>query len=460
MAGDIDRVQLRNLVGLVIGDPARYTHRSLPEELTRVGLPEPPGEGSKRERIEGSLAALPDVDLPMVAAQILVSGFSMHAATRNAIQDILWAGKGGHEIPKKTRRELSRTLDLGELVQNVDRFRDLLDRLWVLDDDPFSWPGAHDHSLRAHVEGHVFRNPGDWDAEALFEGLGAFDASDARFARFLEELTSGDILLDEPLQRRVVETMNPHLRTIGAELRETGEDGGYPVFTLVSQSARTRQPKNLIFASLAGKPDIRFLDAIDNDIEIVGNEDDVLIYDRPFGPDGVRWKDLQAWWREKRQIDDEDEAKRSLYQRLLKSLPDSSPPQRNLFELYYAIHGSAVQNLPALLPEVWLLWDPKTVRQRGPQALLQFRMDLVLILPRGRRVVLEVDGSHHYSSGGRADTAKYASNMRGDRDLKLNGYDVFRFGAVELQDRESARALLSHFFADLFRHFHVSPSPR
>ena len=55
------------------------------------------------------------------------------------------------------------------------------------------------------------------------------------------------------------------------------------MFSVVStQAARTRQPKNLIFASLA-KPDIRFANAVDNDIEIVGNADKVLVYDRPIG---------------------------------------------------------------------------------------------------------------------------------------------------------------------------------
>ena len=47
---------------------------------------------------------------------------------------------------------------------------------------------------------------------------------------------------------------------VGAELRETGTDGGYPVFSVVStRLARTQRPKNLIFATLA-KPDIRFRD--------------------------------------------------------------------------------------------------------------------------------------------------------------------------------------------------------
>jgi hypothetical protein len=70
---------------------------------------------------------------------------------------------------------------------------------------------------------------------------------DTRFARFLEGLVSADVIPDEPAQRRVVSIVNPHLRSVGAELRETGADGGYPVFSVVSaQSARTRRPKNLI----------------------------------------------------------------------------------------------------------------------------------------------------------------------------------------------------------------------
>lgn len=157
------------------------------------------------------------------------------------------------------------------------------------------------------------------------------------------------------------------------------------------------------------------------------------------------------------QLSSEAEAKRSLYQRLIRSLPDNSPPQRNLYELYHEIYSSAVQDLPALLPEVWLHWDPKTVRERGPQALLRFRMDFLLLLPHGQRVVLEVDGSQHYTSAdGRPDGTQYAANVRGDRDLKLSGYEVFRFGGTELHDRERARDLLQDFFADMFRRFQVT----
>lgn len=201
------------------------------------------------------------------------------------------------------------------------------------------------------------------------------------------------------------------------------------------------RPKNIIFASQT-KPDIRFRDAINNDIEIATNADQVLVYDRPVGPDGLRWCDLQAWWSDLMEIRDAEVAKASLYHRLRDSLPASSPPQRLLFESYHRVFGAAVTGLPALLPEVWLHWDPQTVKERGPNALLRFRMDFLLLLPNGIRVVLEVDGRHHYAhEDGRADPGRYGVLAAGDRDLKLAGYQVFRFGADELSGKAAAEAV-------------------
>lgn len=115
-------------------------------------------------------------------------------------------------------------------------------------------------SLRGQIEQHVLRNPGDWTAEDLFEQLGAFDTGGARFGRFLERLVSADLIPDEPTQRAITNLINPRLREAGAELRETGSDGGYPVFSVVPVgAARHRQPKNLVFASQV-KPDIRISD--------------------------------------------------------------------------------------------------------------------------------------------------------------------------------------------------------
>ena len=78
-------------------------------------------------------------------------------------------------------------------------------------------------------------------------------------------------------------------------------------------------------------------------------------------------------------------------------------------------------------------------------------MDFLLLLPGGQRVVLEVDGKHHYATEGRADPEVYARTMRGDRELKLNGYDVYRFGAAELATPERAQVVVQAFFRDLYR---------
>ncbi|MEU3622473.1 hypothetical protein [Amycolatopsis coloradensis] len=45
--------------------------------------------------------------------------------------------------------------------------------------------------------------------------------------------------------------------------------------------------------------------------------------------------------------------------------------------------------------------------------------------------------------------------MRADRELKLSGYEVFRFGTDELQTEEQARTVAGTFFPEFFRSFGV-----
>ena len=46
--------------------------------------------------------------------------------------------------------------------------------------------------------------------------------------------------------------------------------------------------------------------------------------------------------------------------------------------------------------------------------------------------------------------------MQGHRNLKLARYDVFRFGAADLDEETRAREMLHAFFGDLFRIYHVT----
>jgi hypothetical protein len=149
-------------------------------------------------------------------------------AARFAIEDVLWAGRGAPEVPKRVRREIARDLDrvLDVLTRKADRFMALLESLWKINDSQLGFFASDLTSLRGQIEQHVIRNPGDWTAEDLFEQLGAFDAGDARFGRFIEGLLSADLIPDEPAQRAVADVVNPRLRGAGAELRETGADDG------------------------------------------------------------------------------------------------------------------------------------------------------------------------------------------------------------------------------------------
>lgn len=78
-------------------------------------------------------------------------------------------------------------------------------------------------------------------------------------------------------------------------------------------------------------------------------------------------------------------------------------------------------------------------------------MDFLLLLDRHRRIVLEVDGIQHYAdSESRASPARYAEMAAADRELRLTGYEVYRFGGNEIADRSQAAIILDKFFSDLF----------
>ena len=219
----MDYAQLRSLLEpLITGLKDAGTHTMLPTLCGELGLPAPTADGSKRERMASSFEAVGDTDLPVVARKLLVR-HPPNATTRNQIQDILWSDAVCPPIPKRYRRELARRLNGEELYGDARRFDELLERLWILDsDDWMHLLGGKPTGLRAEIQQHVHRNPEDWPAETLFDQLGAYDASDRRFALFLEGLASADVRPDETAQRHFVGCVNESLRSCGVELRETG----------------------------------------------------------------------------------------------------------------------------------------------------------------------------------------------------------------------------------------------
>jgi len=85
---------------------------------------------------------------------------------RIAIQDVLWADEPAIEGPKRYRRDVAHALEKIDHFVDPRRFDELLDRHWMLGTDPLAgWFGRSDTSLRAQIDRHVDRNPGDWSVD-------------------------------------------------------------------------------------------------------------------------------------------------------------------------------------------------------------------------------------------------------------------------------------------------------
>lgn len=165
-------------------------------------------------------------------------------------------------------------------------------------------------------------------------------------------------------------------------------------------------------------------------------------------PEGLTWRALVAWWANTDRVpaDAEREVATALYRRLAASMGNNDA-EKFLFDSYCALYRTRGFDLPALIPQVYLHYDPYTKRAGGK--LVRQRMDFLLLLPNRRRIVIELDGQQHYANNGRPRPDLYAAMVSEDRRLRLDGYEVYRFGGQEFLNRKSAASMLSEFFQEL-----------
>lgn len=213
--------------------------------------------------------------------------------------------------------------------------------------------------------------------------------------------------------------------------------------------------KNLIFAANGPKPELVLRDAVNNDVEIVRNGEYCLVYDRPIPADGLTFRNLIEWWRKRQDFDDSIPARdvgMNLHHRLRASLGNNRV-ELLVFDTYVSRYKGNQFDIPALIPQVYLHFDPATQLSRrnagqNGSPLARQRMDFLILFSNTHRVVLEVDGKQHYAKGEIASPALYSEMVAEDRRLKLSGYEVYRFGGSELM-MDDADRMLSEFFDQL-----------
>lgn len=254
------------------------------------------------------------------------------------------------------------------------------------------------------------------------------------------------------VKRRLRDRSIDDLLTLGGKVHEEYETPQLAhLLALSGAHGVAGDLKNLIFAAAGPKPKIVLRDAINNIIEITENAEHCLVYDRALPESGLTWRTLTAWHAGGRDLDEHSElvVARELYARLMASM-DGNEAEQLLFAEYCRLYASHGFEMPALIPQVYLHYDPYAQHRGG--TLIRQRMDFLLLLLGRRRVVLEIDGVQHYADKDRrASPRRYAEMVAEDRKLRLAGYEVYRFGGQELVDRDQARRMLADFFAELLR---------
>jgi hypothetical protein len=417
---DIDTFFTNRSVPLVDGDSkrtvARNTLASLPQHKA-LNLVLELAENTKDIPLQDAVFRLQDEGQPEITA-----------ITRDRVADLLATRMHGEGVRPETFEALFDLSGTADFLLGPTRIE----------------------GLRSHATGP---NPA-WNARDVFEFVGAMNCPTRRFARLAE--TALDPRLRDPSEQdALARAMSEILKVDGFEVAQIGEISGRATFTVrqVRRGVEGR-PKNLIFASIGPKPRLGFSDAIDNEIVVLDHAASCLIFDLPIG-NGLTWLDLVHWWMQRESLSNLVEARTALGKRLIASLEDG--PEKHLFAAYFRLFSEKLgERLPALIPQVYLHYDPEIARRLpDKQALFRQRMDFLMLLPGRQRIVIEIDGKHHYADGDRADPRRYARMVEADRALRIRGYEVFRFGGAEFSlaneaGSEAVDRLIASFFRQLF----------
>jgi very-short-patch-repair endonuclease len=337
---------------------------------------------------------------------------------------------------------------------------DFLNRIWPLEELP-----SNDYRCKnaySDLYQHTVLNS-DFDTNyILCNYFNLLNEEDDKFFCFLELLVHPRVRTGEE-QSEYVSMINNCIFVSNYKLEVQEEKNGFFIYKISKKIFGVSQRvKNIIFASIGLKPEIIFVDSISNDIKIVKNEESCLIYDQSIPDSGLLWRHLVDWYQSSLKEDGSfDDFQKKLFCRLKQSI--TSEPEKILFTAYYKEFGKLSNGeIPALIPQVYLHYDPYSLKQlRGENRLYRQRMDFLILFSNSQRVIIEIDGVQHYSENNRdkeniASPKKYAEMLNEDRRLRLAGYEIFRFGGYEFNNKEKGWVLIKDFFEKLFKKYGVN----
>ena len=315
----------------------------------------------------------------------------------------------------------------------------------------------------------------DWPESYLLNSvIDYLNLTDEQFMFFLEQYVNPNIhhwRWNEEEERRehihnseLVEVINRYIAHDGYKLVVKDTIGDKVFYECISTRVGVHgQVKNIIFAAKY-KPEIVFDDALNNDIRITRNENQCLIYNRSIPSSGVMWNDLVEWYAAENNLTEGQNPEVAFITRLCDCLDTSfkasgakAGPETWMLQAYYDLKKELGIDLPALIPQVYLYYDPQTLKQRGYKLFEHQKMDFLMILSHKDRIVIEIDGKQHYAEGTTASPKLYSEMVRAHREMSLLGYDVYRFGGYEFMGADADETAknkvldnIKQFFVRLF----------
>ena len=319
---------------------------------------------------------------------------------------------------------------------------DFLARLYDLDKLP-STDSRYTTAFQDIVQHRVMNE--DWDDDWIFHDsrFGLAD-SDEALLQFLAEMLHPAVRTDPAEVERLHNFLNTVLAHDGYELVQVDDISGAPLFAPRRIGAGVRGTmKNLIFAAIGPKPEIVLIDAVNNDLRITGNAQGCLMYDRPLAAHGLTWAELTAWWADRegmasapaREVSSACTGGWTIRWATTAPNGGSCAPTRDRYVRARPGHpGADPAGLPALRPAHAQALPARRGTADPPAHGLP---DAAAAPgPGGNRVRRRaaLRRRRRATQTPYANPRRYAEMVAEDRELRLAGYEVYRFGGVELID--------------------------